>query len=549
MNYRRAVRISIIFILSIFAAGAAARAVSTPPTAGEDALLDAIFRIDLKTVQASLTFNPADNSVDGTCTMYFRMRPGQIRPVFHFKPLATGELTAYTFRLDGETWDVAAANTAAGSAILKVLALPGTAQKSIEVERDVDPSLDHVMSLTYHILLSPGYPRFSSLVDDIAGQGNEAVFPTLNTPGELARHILTFRVSGAAPYRCIGSGWVQKTGAQEWQLDTEREVASYTVMYALLPEADTVYEERIINGIPVRLLAYVGGASVSQAWTQITGALVDFVIWYGTFPMPRGLSVFLVGGGGGMEYFGGTISGVGALRHEIHHMYFATSTVAKTYRDSWFDEAVTSWAVDYARNIAPIAANYRSNIVSGRTPWAIGFDTRAYNKGAQIFGALAAKAGSSANLTLFLSNLYRKHAFAPFTTLDLAEYFKEFTGIDVRPDFLNWLYNGKAPAFSESTAAGSVASDFVGKAALARDLFPRASTAEVDPRAGSGAPAGVGVRAGAPAIKDDLVDSLVKDELVVADVEAAVDPTPPDPILRKYGLSTVSSATPSRRLP
>ena len=482
MNARRAVRILMLFCLAGFA----------PLTAGEDALLDAIFRIDIKTVQAVLTFNPSDNSVDGTGTLFFRMRPGQTRPVFHFKPLASGELTSYTFRLDGESWDVDASNPAAGPAILKVLAIPGTTQKSIEVERELDPALDHVMSLIYHIRLSPGYPRFSSLVDDIAGQGNETVFPTLNTPGELARHMITFRVAGAAPYRCLGSGWVQKTGGQEWQLDTEREVASYTVMYALLPEADTVSEERMVNGIPVRLLAYAGGASVSQAWTQITGALVDFVTWYGTFPMPRGLSVFLIGGGGGMEYFGATIAGVGALRHEIHHMYFATSTVAKTYRDSWFDEAVTAWAVDNARNIAPIAEDYRSNIVSGRTPWAVGFDTRAYNRGAQIFGALAAKAGSAANLTLFLSNLYRKHAFAPFTTLELAEYFREFTGIDVRPDFLNWLYNGKAPAFAEAQAAGSEASALVTK---------------------------------------------------------DVDPTPPDLILAKYGLSSGSSPRTSRRIP
>lgn len=492
MNARRSFRFSIVVFLSMIAAGLPARAGRAAPTTGEDTLLDAIFRIDLKTVQAVLTFNPADNSLDGTCTLYFRMRPGQTRPMFHFKPLAVGDLTDYTFQLDGETWSVTALSPAAGPAILKVLSVPGTTQKSIEVERDVDPALDHAMSLTYHVKLAAGYPRFSSLVDDIAGQGNETVFPTLNTPGELARHMITLRVSGAAPYRCIGSGWVQKTGAQEWQLDTEREVASYTVMYALLPEADTVYEERVVNGIPVRLLAYVGGASVSQAWTQITSALVDFVTWYGPFPMPRGLSVFLIGGGGGMEYFGGTIAGVGALRHEIHHMYFATSTVAKTYRDSWFDEAVTAWAVDNNRNITPAAASFRSTIVSGRSPWAVGFDTRAYNQGAQIFGALAVKAGGAANLTLFLANLYRKHAFAPFTTLDLAEYFEEFTGIDVRPDFLNWLYNGKAPGFSEPAVAGIEASGFTAKSG---------------------------------------------------------DPTPPESVLAKYGLASGSSPRIPRRLP
>jgi SAM-dependent methyltransferase len=45
---------------------------------------------------------------------------------------------------------------------------------------------------------------------------------------------------------------------------------------------------------------------------------------------------------------------------------------------------------------------------------------------------------------------------------------------------------------------------------LARDLYPRASTAEVDPRAKPGGP-------------DDPVDSVVKDDLVVADVADAVE--------------------------
>lgn len=487
MGFRRSVRILIVLALPLLAAGRQTPA-SISAAAGEDDILDAVFRIDLKTVQADLTFNPADVSVDGTCRLTFRMRPGQVRPAFHFKPLAEGRISSCTFALDGETWTVNDFTPGAGTPILKILDIPGSAQKSIEVQRDVDPGVDHIMALTYHFALPVTYPRFSSPVDDIAGQGNEAIFPTVNLPGELARHLITLRVTGDAPYRCLGSGWVQKSGPQQWLLDTEREVASYTVMYALLPEADTVYEERTINGIPVRMMAYVGGASVSQAWTQITGALTDFPSWYGPFPMPRGLSVFLVGGGGGMEYFGGTIAGISALRHEIHHMYFGTSTVAMTYRDSWFDEAVTAWAVDYNRNTTPLADTYRSNIVGGRTSWAIGFDVRAYNQGAQLFAALAARLGGAANLTLFLSDLYRRHAFAPFTSLQLAEYFRVYSGVDVRSNFLTWLYDGRAPIEPDAASDAALASK-------------------------------------------------------------AVDETPPDAILKRYGLAAAPMSPRVRRLP
>ena len=59
--------------------------------------------------------------------------------------------------------------------------------------------------------------------------------------------------------------------------------------------------------------------------------------------MPRGLSVVLTQGGGGMEYYGATITSLRALRHEVFHMYYGCSTVATTYRDSWWDEAINMW--------------------------------------------------------------------------------------------------------------------------------------------------------------------------------------------------------------
>jgi len=49
---------------------------------------------------------------------------------------------------------------------------------------------------------------------------------------------------------------------------------------------------------------------------------------------------------------------------------------------------------------------------------------------------------------------------------------------------------------------------------LARGLYPRASTAEADPRPKPGAPDDLVDSV----VKDDLVDSVVRDDLVVADV-------------------------------
>lgn len=418
----------------------------------EDQLLDAVYRIDILTIRGTLTYDPVASSVAGSIGLVFKMRPGQTRPLFHFDPLSRGLLTDYAVALDGEP--VSGANG------LRILAFPGTTQKSIEIERDISDAGEHLLTVDYRLPLDGWYPRFSSNVNDIYGRGNEEIWPTLNTPGELTRHQLTFQVVGSVPYRFIGSGLVLKSprsDLQEWTLDTEREVASYGVMFALLPLADTVYEERTINGTPVRIMAFAGGASIAQAWTQITPWLPDLAAKFGPFPMPRGLSIFLVSVYGGMEYYGGTIASIDALRHEIYHLYFGCSTIAKTYRDSWWDEAVTSWYVDNAQSMNPIPAGFQSNIVNGRSPYAVGFDSRAYHEGAEVFETMARAIGGKQALILFLADLRARHTFEPFTTLQLAEYFREFSGVDLRGDFINWFYQGKTPFSSESDAAAASA--------------------------------------------------------------------------------------------
>ena len=420
----------------------------------EDQLLDAVYRIDISTIRGTLAYDPAASAVSGSISLVFKMRPGQTRPLFHFDPLSRGSLTGYTVALDGEPI------VGFGSNGLKLFTLPGTTQPSIEIGRDITDNNEHLLTVDYRLPLDLPYPRFASNVNDIHGRGNEEVWPTINTPGELARHELTFQVLGSVPYRFIGSGLVQKSpreDLQEWTLDTEREVASYTVMFALLPQADTVYEERMINGTPVRIMAFAGGASIAQAWTQITPWLPDLAAKFGPFPMPRGLSILLLKEGGGMEYYGGTISSVGALRHEINHMYFGCSIIAKTYRDSWWDEAATSWYVDYAQSMNAIPTGFRSNMVNARSPYAVGFDTRAYYEGAEAFETMARAIGGRQALVLFLADLQARHTFEPFTTLQLADYFREFSGVNLRSDFINWFYQGKTPSSTESSGADAAA--------------------------------------------------------------------------------------------
>ena len=406
----------------------------------EARLLDQTFRIDLDAVRVSLVYHPEQRLVQGHALLDFRMRPGQLRPLFHFGPAVRGRVIS-RLRLDGETW------TSPDSSTLRVVEFAGTTQRALEIQRDISETESHQIEIEYAVSLPPGYPRFSSEVNDLEGRGNEGIFPTINSPAELARHQITFRVESLAPFRLIGSGRVERgldPSLQEWTLDTERPVASYTVMFALLPEADTVYQERTVAGVPMRVMAFSGGTDPARAFDQLEAWLPALSQNLGPFPMPRGLSIFLTEEGGGMEYFGGTISSLSALRHEVFHMYYGCSTIARTYRDSWWDEAIDSWYTDGGGS-EPIPEAFRSNLVSGRSPIATGFDRRAYNEGAQIIEAMARRAGGRSAMIGFLGWLHRNHSFEPFGTLELAERYREQTGIDMRAQFLEWLYLGQAP--------------------------------------------------------------------------------------------------------
>ncbi len=409
-----------------------------PAYSDEQELLDETFRIDIAAIDVTLTYYPGDAAVNGRAQVRFRMRPGQVRPRIHFDPACRGDIIS-EWRLDGRSW-------ATPGAAYRVVDVPGSTQQALEFVDEVDPDVEHELVVAYRLQLAGGYPRFTTEVHDLKGSGNEELFPTLNTPHELARHRITLRVAGGVPYRCLGSGQVQRTANtafQEWILDPEREVASYTLMFVLLPEADTVLRQGTIAGIPVRIAAFTGGAAIDAAWTELESWLPQLAAEIGPLPMPRGLSVFLTSGGGGMEYFGGTISSLTALSHEVFHMYFACSVVARTYRDSWFDEAITSWYDrTYPDYLVPIGDGYRSNMVGGRSPVAVGFDVRAYYQGTQIIETMAQLLGGRSAMAGFLADLHRRHAFAPFTTMELAEYFRLYSGIDLSHEFQEWFFSG-----------------------------------------------------------------------------------------------------------
>ncbi len=426
-------------------------------------MLRETFRIDIKTIEVIFDYFPewGNSYVECQAKVVFMMRAGQTRPVIHLDPAIESKEIVTNIQLNDETLDIF------DEADVRVRLIGNTTQEALEFQRDLAENREHTLEMTYRLTthgdhpywgwsISDEYPWFITFAIDIVGRGNEDVFPTINSPNELARHILVFRVHSDTAYTCMGSGWVQQilaANVQEWRLDTEQEVASYTVMFLVLPAEDVVYAERTIAGVDVRVMAFVDDIPVNEAFTKLISWLPELIDRFGPFPMPRGLSVFLISKGGGMEFYGGTTTNIGPLNHEVFHMYYGCSIINKTYRDSWLDEAINRWyekSVD--PNYPPIEDSYQSDIVIRFSPVAVGFDARAFDEGARIIQAVAKELGGRSQMIAFLRYLYQNYVFSPFTTMDFVDYLRNFSGVDMRQRFLNWLYTRGASGTPDASS-------------------------------------------------------------------------------------------------
>ena len=414
-----------------------------------EAKLAEAFRIDISELDVTYDLRPSAARIEGSAALQFEMRPGQSRPLFHFRPLGPREPVRSMLRsleLDGERLDPRSPGD-----LRRIRAFP-SAQPAFEIQRDLQAGAEHTLEVSWSLpnryRTYPGW--FYTAVNDtarvngkLAGRGNEALWPTINSPEELARHRITLRVDSDRPYKAIGSGAIRRReagGIQIWELDSERPIPSYTMMVAAAPAADVRTLRFDAHGVPVTVLTDRPGAinRRARAITRRTvGRLIDGL---GAFPMPA-LRILLIGWGSGMEYYGATKTGIGSLEHELAHMYFGASAVNRTWRDTWIDEAITVWLTE--RTGPPLPPDYASAIARGRSPVDPSFDGAAYGAGARIVAEVAEAMGGDREMTAFLADLHERRTFEPFTTDDLIDDVLAAQDEIGRAELERWLYSVK----------------------------------------------------------------------------------------------------------
>lgn len=384
-----------------------------------------VFREDISTIDLSYDFWPNRERIAGSAVVSFEMRPGQSRPVFHFNPLRESDQPERemlrSLSLDGEQLDPA------DDADLRRIRPAATAEPAFEIQRDVDPSEDHTIDVTWSMpkpVPPYGDRDFFPNFDDTEGPDDETetLWPTVSSPDELARHRIELRVHSGDRYAVIGSGRVEaggsSDGVQVWNLDTEVEVSSSNVFFAAMPEGRTRTASFDVDGVEVTILSNQARSTIERARSVVRRTIPELVDELGPFPTPR-MQILLTDWGSGMEYYGATRTGLGSLRHELGHMYFATTAVNRTWRDTWLDEALVVWWEEQG-SLPPAPAAARTGLAD-RSAVSPGFNEAAYGIGARIMERIARALGGPEAMRSFLADLHVRRAFEPFTTEDFID--------------------------------------------------------------------------------------------------------------------------------
>jgi hypothetical protein len=398
-----------------------------PPAKVVDGLTAA--PIDIQRITASLVFDGATRSGSGDATLEFVTGPQAGSPIFDLRQTITGAW------LDGAPVPVAqvAHHDFGGGAdaALRVLAatlLAGTTH-TLRVTYSLGaPQASSAGSYQPRMDWSPG-PRLAfnfGFTDLGGGRYLEAWIPA-NLIFDQFELALTLRIlNSAVAHTLITNGTVASLGANHWSVAFP---ARFTALSPLLElrASDTVTGTSgtvtlPVSGTTVTIEAWKLAAGPANLATQVN----NLRIWLAdnesnVGPYVHGNRFVAFFNVGGMEYEGGTTTGMGALRHETFHSWWARGVKPASQPDAWWDEAWTVFNVDTPPVATPFDFSAPPVELAPRNPWIRATVGGSYTFGDRLFEGFAALSGV-ANLETWMREFYAQRRGTLVTSEALEQF-------------------------------------------------------------------------------------------------------------------------------
>ena len=195
--------------------------------------------------------------------------------------------------------------------------------------------------------------------------------------------------------------------------------------------------------IPVRLYSSLDAdpSLVSQGVDKLHKVIPELESTYGDFAHEQ-LVVYMTSfDGGGMEYCGGTITGLRTLGHELTHSWFARGVMPADGNSGWIDEAIATWRDGGYASRAP---NLERDPVSLAN---FGLFTRltpraAYGMGSLLLSELDFLFASDGGLKKRLRELFAEKKLDVISTPDFQKFLQDRTSIPL-DSLMNRFVYGK----------------------------------------------------------------------------------------------------------
>ena len=396
--------------------------------------------IDISRITGQLRFDGAASAATGDATLEFRLGKHSGCPVFDLRQPVTGVW------LDG--------TPLLPSAVAHRDADGGPDAKVRVLDQMLDAGSTHTLRLTYDIG-PPDAPMTGSYLPQVAwSAGPRLTFNFGFTDLGPGRYLESFlpanlifdqytvdldvQITGTAvPHLPITNGALTTLGANHWRVVFGPRTTALSTLFELRAAntltAATHAASLPVSGGSVAVTAWklqTNGADVAAQAASIGGMLAANETAIGRYQHGDRFTAFI--NTGGMEYDGGTTSGVGPLRHEVFHSWWGRGLRPANQVDGWLDEAWTSYQDGGGTALTPLDFTEAPVTLASRNAWSRITPAAAYTSGERLFRGLAALLGA-ASLRSAMNAFWQKHLDRPVTTEMLETFLLARTG---RPEIV-----------------------------------------------------------------------------------------------------------------
>jgi hypothetical protein len=286
-----------------------------------------------------------------------------------------------------------------------------------------------------------GFGTFMSDLDYPSQRGFLERYAPSNFEFDQFKATMTLKVLGGSnDHRLFANGTLEELGRHHWKVTFPDYFTTSSFylhvtdkkMFAVVDQYQSTH-----RNIPVFVYAE-DVALAAEALGQALKKLYQYETTFGDYAH-NALLVYVTPTGGGMEYGGATMTSLGALSHELFHMWFARGVMPANGNAGWIDEALARWN-DWNYPLAA-SLNERPPVnLASFPPYQRATQGFAYTRGGRLMSEIDRQYTKPGGLRLTLAKFYELNKRKTITNEQFLAFVMKESGLALDPAFDRYVY-------------------------------------------------------------------------------------------------------------